>query len=126
MMILGQGAALGMMVALMIRDKHDIIPEVQTFGEPRVGNDVYAKYWNNRITGIRWRFTHDRDPVPQVPPQIMGFHHRGTEVFLQDREGYTVCDSTGEDPDCQNSVIIPTSLTDHLFYLDQYLWIPCL
>ena len=40
-----------MMVALMIRDQLGIEPEVQTFGEPRIGNVQYADYWKSRVNG---------------------------------------------------------------------------
>jgi len=47
----GQGGANGVMVALMIRDQLGIEPEVQTFGEPRIGNVEYADYWKSRVNG---------------------------------------------------------------------------
>ena len=37
------------MVALMIRDELGIEPEIQTFGEPRIGNEAYANYWKSRV-----------------------------------------------------------------------------
>jgi len=123
-----QGGALANMVSLMIADTYRLIPEVQTFGEPRVGNFEYAAYWKSRIQTTNWRFTHMRDPVPQLPPTWLGFHHRVTEVFLKNGAGtdHIVCDDSGEDPDCHNSVWLPIDVFDHLWYLDIYLGIPCL
>jgi len=122
-----QGGAHAMLVALMLRDDLGLEPEVQTFGEPRVGNTQYARYWNQRITQIAWRHTHSNDPVPQIPTQEMGFHHRATEIFLKNDEGtdFVVCDNSGEDPDCSNSVLFPISIGDHILYFDTHLWIPC-
>lgn len=47
-----------------------------------------------------WRFTHNRDIVPSVPPVLMGFHHTSREVWLVDveglREGATSGGAAGE------------------------------
>lgn len=69
---------------------------------------------------IAYRFTHKRDPVPQLPPMAFGFHHHPTEVWLQDAHGeqHKVCDNTGEDPTCHNSVVLPVAVLDHLIYLN--------
>jgi len=122
-----QGAAMAAMVGLMIRDTLGLEPEIQTFGEPRLGNQEYADYWKSRVNGTINRFTHKRDPVPQLPPDWLGFHHHPTEIWLQDSSGsdYDVCDWSGEDPDCHNSVWLPVDIFDHLWYLDIYLGIPC-
>jgi len=47
----GQGAAMAAMVGLMIRDTLGLEPEIQTFGEPRLGNQEYADYWKSRVNG---------------------------------------------------------------------------
>jgi len=44
------------MTALFIRDEMGIEPEVQTFGEPRVGNEEYANYWKSRINQFEFFF----------------------------------------------------------------------
>lgn len=80
-----------------------------------------------------WRFTHNRDIVPSVPLQLMGFHHVAREIWEVDVEvpgqapggdaptrKWLVCDETGEDPSCHNSACylgICTSIADHLTYL---------
>jgi predicted lipase len=52
---------------------------VYTFGSPRVGNAVFARWFEDVVT-VHWRFTHNRDIVPSVPPGYMGFHHVSREV----------------------------------------------
>ena len=74
------------------------------------------------------RVTHNRDIVPSVPPQFVGFHHVAREVWQLDGEKYFgtkvylpwVCDGSGEDPVCHNSVCfmgLCTSIADHMHYM---------
>ena len=53
-----------------------------------------------------FRFTHNCDVVPSLPPQLIGFHHVAREVWLVDVTEYgdeldekiLMCDDSGEDP----------------------------
>ena len=74
------------------------------------------------------RVTHNRDIVPSVPPQYVGFHHVAREVWQLDGEKLFgtkvylpwVCDGSGEDPVCHNSVCfmgLCTSVSDHMQYM---------
>jgi hypothetical protein len=58
-----------------------------TFGAPRVGNEPFARFSRGRVASY-WRFTHERDIVPSVPPQLMGFHHAAREVWLVARDSW--------------------------------------
>lgn len=96
-----------------------------TFGSPRVGNNVFA-HWFDEYIAPHWRFTHNRDVVPSVPPGYMGFSHVAQEIWVVDVvPGKTlvgVCDGSGEDPKCHNSVChlgLCSSLADHLLYLSE-------
>lgn len=95
---------------------------VITFGSPRVGNAAFDAFFMQHVQES-WRLTHNRDIVPSVPLQLMGFHHVPREVWEVSFDGHTVlglCDETGEDPRCHNSVCyfgLCTSLSDHLVYL---------
>ncbi|KAI7835696.1 hypothetical protein COHA_010435 [Chlorella ohadii] len=75
---------------------------------------------------VHWRFTHNRDIVPSVPPGYMGFYHLSREVWLVDiLMGHTlvgVCDDSGEDIACHNSMChlgLCSSVSDHLLYLSE-------
>ncbi|PNH11480.1 Lipase [Tetrabaena socialis] len=107
---------------------------VFTFGCPRVGNLAYQELFNSFID-ISWRFTHNRDIVPSVPMQLMGFHHVAREVWEVDVEDPSIaggverkllmCDGTGEDPSCHNSACylgLCTSVADHLVYLGLHMY----
>ncbi|GLC54136.1 hypothetical protein PLESTB_000827800 [Pleodorina starrii] len=109
---------------------------VYTFGAPRVGNLAYQQLFNSFID-VSWRFTHNRDIVPSVPLQLMGFQHVAREVWEVDVEDPSaassggverkllLCDGTGEDPSCHNSACylgLCTSIADHLVYLGLHMY----
>ncbi|XP_065863575.1 lipase [Euphorbia lathyris] len=100
--------------------------QVLTFGQPRIGNAVFAYYYI-QLVPYTFRITHDHDIVPHLPPYYSYFpsktyHHFPTEVWLYNigRGSLVyavekVCDESGEDPECSRSVK-GNSLTDHLLY----------
>ncbi len=57
-----------------------------------------------------------------VPPELLGFHHVGTEVYYRNDSaaayGYHVCDGEGEDPDCSDKEFAD-SIHDHLHYFGE-------
>lgn len=89
-----------------------------TFGTPRVGNDAFAA-WFPRVSSHQ-RITHRRDPVPGLPPReyISNFTHTPNEIWYPTNrsERYDVCDGSGEDPHCSNSVV-SVLVSDHLNYM---------
>jgi len=98
-----------------------------SFGSPRVGNWQWEQLYAAHVTES-WRFTHNRDVVPSLPPQLIGFHHVAREAWLVDVETVggvdqkvLICDASGEDPSCHNSACMLgmcTSVADHLMYLE--------
>lgn len=128
------GGALAQLAALDLKITYDL-PDVKsyTFGAPRLGNSVFSDFFNEHVTEA-WRFTHGRDIVPSVPPQLFGFHHVSREVWLVDVEEpssgdvaqrIVVCDDSGEDPTCHNSACrlgLCTSVADHLAYMGGHMY----
>ena len=119
-----------------------------TFGSPRVGNSAFFNLARNKLNQS-WRVTHQRDIVPSLPPLLFGFHHLAREVWTMDLKAgraeaaqtmverrrmrgesaspspsheldYYVCDDSGEDPLCHNSVF-SSSFADHLTYLNVFM-----
>eukprot|EP00003_Mantamonas_plastica_P024706 TRINITY_DN465_c0_g1_i1.p1 TRINITY_DN465_c0_g1~~TRINITY_DN465_c0_g1_i1.p1 ORF type:complete len:327 (+),score=53.90 TRINITY_DN465_c0_g1_i1:119-982(+) len=97
---------------------------VITFGQPRLGNQGLADYWN-RMTyqfPVMQRVVNWKDLVPRLPPKDLptGWWHFQTEVWHdQGNDQYVVCDGSGEDPNCSDSVF-GDSVSDHLHYFGIY------
>jgi len=84
---------------------YDIV-ETYTFGQPRVGDQVFVSAFEAEFGPIdTYRVTHADDPVPHLPFEFMDFKHLATEVYYEKTtsNGYVVCNGSGEDPDCSNS-----------------------
>ncbi|RWR94122.1 lipase [Cinnamomum micranthum f. kanehirae] len=100
--------------------------QVMTFGQPRVGNSIFASYFSKHLPNTI-RITNENDMVPHLPPYYTYFphktyHHFPREVWLYNiglgSLVYTVekiCDASGEDPACCRSVS-GNSIADHLKY----------
>uniref|UniRef100_A0A0D6QWV1 Fungal lipase-type domain-containing protein n=1 Tax=Araucaria cunninghamii TaxID=56994 RepID=A0A0D6QWV1_ARACU len=100
--------------------------EVMTFGQPRVGNSIFASYYSTLVPKTI-RVTHEHDIVPHLPPYYTHFprwtyFHFPREVWLYDvgfgsltYEAEKICDNSGEDPSCSRSVS-GNSVADHLQY----------
>jgi len=92
---------------------------IYNFGQPRIGNPNYANYANIIIPNY-WRFTHSKDIVPHLPPEI-GFNylHSCREVYEDELGKLNVCsDIDCEDPNCANQYpLYKTNADDHLYYL---------
>jgi predicted lipase len=57
------------------------VKELHTFGSPRVGNNAFSMFVQQRVKTI-WRVVHNRDIVPHVPLQNQNYHHVATEIFF--------------------------------------------
>jgi hypothetical protein len=92
--------------------------EIWNFGQPRVGNAVFAKYINGIVSTI-YRVVNMGDIVPHLPPQSVDYHHEATEIwFPKNHTTYVICDSTGEDLKCSDSLSpLKYSVDDHTDYL---------
>ncbi|KAL0393219.1 UNVERIFIED_CONTAM: Lipase [Sesamum radiatum] len=89
--------------------------QVLTFGQPRIGNAVFASYYSQVVPNTI-RVTNGHDVVPHLPPYYYYFpqktyHHFPREVWLYNIGFgsliYTVekvCDDSGEDPTCSRQV----------------------
>ena len=115
------GAAIAMLAAYELQYEFKIpVDGAWTFGQPRVGNQAFRDFYNDNSPRVTWRLTHWRDPVPHVPLKSMGFSHIGNEVWYnEDFSTGKVCDGSGEDPTCSNSLDFETSVYDHLHYFEE-------
>lgn len=98
-----------------------MLPQVFTFGCPRVGNAALTDWYRDNIHAKvgSFRAVHRNDIVPHVPTNDMGFHHMPREVWQTDENTYTMCDNSGEDHYCSWGVkVTDYSFSDHTRYFD--------
>jgi hypothetical protein len=76
------GGALAVLAAFRLRGEAGINAEaVYTFGLPRVGGAKFGAIYEP-ILGFRtFRLVNGNDPVPSVPPSLLGFRHVGRSLF---------------------------------------------
>ncbi|XP_020267756.1 lipase-like [Asparagus officinalis] len=121
------GGAMASFCALDLTVNHGASDvQLMTFGQPRVGNAVFASYFSKLVPNAI-RVIHEHDMVPHLPPYYYYFpqktyHHFPREVWLHNAGIGSlvlmieeICDKTGEDPTCSRSVS-GNSISDHLSY----------
>lgn len=112
------GASTAQLIGMEL-EKAGINVEIYNYGQPRVGESNYAGFVNTVIQDY-WRFTHDKDVVPHVPPSAgLGYLHSCREVFESETGKLRVCSEADcEDPSCANQYSISeTNADDHSYYL---------
>jgi len=89
------------------------------FGSPRLGNKAFTDFAKKLVGEKTYRVVHYRDIVPHLPFVWLGFHHISQEVWYTDEmsTNYKVCDDTGEDFSCMDSVVY-LDPGDHTTYLN--------
>jgi len=107
------GGGIATICALDIAHRLKIQVESYTFASPRVGNAAFVTAYQSNIR-VTWRQTHDKDPVPHVPPIKLGYQHVAREIWetdVKDAKGnfvsanFTECSPIdGEDRHCSRSV----------------------
>lgn len=65
-----------------VRGPHRYAVDLYTVGSPRVGNLAFAKFVTEQ-TGAEYRATHYDDPVPRLPPIVLGYFHTSPEYWLE-------------------------------------------
>jgi len=110
------GAAVATLAAIDLKINYGANVEYVTFGSPRVGNKAFYTFFHSLIQGFR--IVHAEDTVPHWPKAISysGYHHVNFEVWYTTSQKYKVCNDSGEDATCSDSVY-GDSIEDHLAYL---------
>lgn len=64
------GGAVASLAAMELHEAHGLSPSaVYTFGQPRVGNQAFASFYDERSAWPTFRVTHMHDLVPHLPPR---------------------------------------------------------
>eukprot|EP01120_Amphizonella_sp_Union-15-10_P008464 TRINITY_DN3050_c0_g1_i1.p1 TRINITY_DN3050_c0_g1~~TRINITY_DN3050_c0_g1_i1.p1 ORF type:complete len:286 (-),score=24.37 TRINITY_DN3050_c0_g1_i1:96-953(-) len=113
------GAALAELALVDLRKLSSLPFSIYTFGCPRVGNPSYVQYFTGLVNGQSFRLVNNADIVPHLPLESFGFHHNPLEVWIHNGD-YIICDGTGEDPKCSDSLIL-LDINDHLSYFGYML-----
>ncbi|ORX67623.1 alpha/beta-hydrolase, partial [Linderina pennispora] len=76
-----------------------------TYGEPRVGNPVFAAWLSQQALPI-YRVVYGGDMAPRLPFRFMGFEHHSQEVWYDKSGALRFQGSNGESPYGQNSLTV--------------------
>lgn len=75
------GGAVGTIAGAHLRRTLSKSIDIYTYGSPRVGNSDFANYISTQ-SGSHYRITHGSDPVPRLPPALLGFRHTTPEYWI--------------------------------------------
>lgn len=86
------GGAMAILCALDMKEIHGKVDNVYTFGQPRIGNQNFANFYQAQVSST-FRVINYADMVPHVPPENFNFRHGGHEVWYNPRgmKTYKVC-----------------------------------
>ncbi|KAG8686144.1 hypothetical protein FRC09_014318 [Ceratobasidium sp. 395] len=112
------GGALALLEGLNLRLNlpENINVVTRTFGQPRVGNDVFAQFVDQKLPNLA-RVTIKRDVVPVLPPLTTLYRHSSGEVHFNAQDVYNSCsgrDNTNENCSTGQVLTQGIELVDHL------------
>ena len=76
------GGAIAAIAAAELRNQ-GTNTDLYTYGQPRIGGSPISDYITNQDKGGNFRVTHYDDPVPKLPPLILGFVHISPEYYIR-------------------------------------------
>ena len=98
----GLGGAFAILAATDIKQLYQNADAVYTFGQPRVGNDQFARYYASSVPET-YRIINYADIVPHLPATSAGYLHSSFEEWYQSgMQSYKTCE--GESTSCSNSL----------------------
>ncbi len=111
------GAAMATLLAVDIQETIGKRCIMYNMGSPRVGNREFVYLFER--DSVNHRITHWNDPVPHLPPLVLGFYHTGDELWYNEKwDGYVYCEEP-ESKMCADSRIISMNVHDHRFYFNK-------
>lgn len=75
------GGALASLAAGVLRAQGTTV-DLYTYGAPKVGLQGLADYISGTSMGLNYRVTHKNDPVPKLPPALLGYRHTSPEYYI--------------------------------------------
>ncbi|KAL1923248.1 uncharacterized protein VTP21DRAFT_9624 [Calcarisporiella thermophila] len=86
-----------------------------TLEEPLVGDSTFANYVSN-LNILGYRLTNKQDVFVHLPPEFMGYKHRGNELYYSEYNKVILC-LNANDKNCSPGVPI-----ERLNALDHFYW----
>ncbi|KAL8833044.1 MAG: hypothetical protein Q9170_004549 [Blastenia crenularia] len=80
------GGAIADLAAAEIR-KSGVVADLYTYGAPRIAGKTLSDFITNQNMGGNFRTTHKNDPVPRLPPVVLGFVHISPEYYISTPNG---------------------------------------
>ncbi|KAF1930166.1 alpha/beta-hydrolase [Didymella exigua CBS 183.55] len=80
------GGALASLAAGVLRAQGTTV-DLYTYGAPKVGLQGLADYISGTSKGQNYRVTHKNDPVPKLPPALLGYRHTSPEYYITSGNG---------------------------------------
>lgn len=76
------GAALATLAAARWLEAGEAVGGLYTFGQPRTGDDNFARQFNFEFKPFAFRFVNNNDLVTRIPPRAFGYSHLGTFKYF--------------------------------------------
>ncbi len=78
------GAALATLAVARWCEAQRPVSGLYTFGQPRTGDNAFARSFDFAFRPHAFRIVNDLDVVTRAPPRSLGYQHLGTFVYLTD------------------------------------------
>lgn len=76
------GGALAVVAAAQLSVDGHTVNGLYTFGQPRVGDEIFANECARRVAGQYFRFVNNNDTVTRVPPREFAYAHAGEVRYI--------------------------------------------
>ncbi|MEQ1680973.1 MAG: lipase family protein [Nitrospira sp.] len=76
------GGALAVVAAAQLLVDGHAVNGLYTFGQPRVGDEIFATECARRLAGQHFRFVNNNDTVTRVAPRVLGYAHSGEVCYI--------------------------------------------
>ncbi|KAF2110641.1 Alpha/Beta hydrolase protein [Lophiotrema nucula] len=95
------GGALASLGAGVLRSQGTAV-DLYTYGSPKIGLEDIAAYLSQTNLGQNYRATHLNDPIPRLPPALIGYRHITPEYYIT--SGDDVLPTTNDITELEGSV----------------------